>query len=326
MRTQPLRRWPILHTTDVDHMRDYVTRLFSPHDMEVIGGDRQLDARINSRRLRDTSLAAMTYGREVNLTSDDPRSFYLLLFSLSGTADIRVADSRIQLSADTGALISPSESVHIRASADCTALALRIEQRAMEATLTGILGARLSGDLRFASKVDTTAGVGRTLLAAVENAVSELDTAESEFERALTTWEQYVMTTLLVSQRHTYRHALNLQPKHVATSTALNVAIGLIEAQPQDEHQFPDVTRLSRASSPRALQGAFRAELGETFKTRLHDVRLRRMHDALRSQPRERATVQRIARDWGMTYSGRLAEDYRASYGESPSETLRRYR
>ncbi|MFF0738954.1 helix-turn-helix domain-containing protein [Streptomyces sp. NPDC004111] len=55
------------------------------------------------------------------------------------------------------------------------------------------------------------------------------------------------------------------------------------------------------------------------------EVRLARAHrDLLRAEPAAR-TVTDIAYRWGFHHPGRFAADYRRTYGEPPSHTLRRW-
>lgn len=74
----------------------------------------------------------------------------------------------------------------------------------------------------------------------------------------------------------------------------------------------------------RTLQAGFRRQLG---LTPMAHVRLRRLaaarRDLLAADP-GRETVTAIARRWGFAHVARFAERYRRTYGENPSETLRR--
>ncbi|WP_345802225.1 helix-turn-helix domain-containing protein [Microbacterium sp. AZCO] len=76
--------------------------------------------------------------------------------------------------------------------------------------------------------------------------------------------------------------------------------------------------------SIRALQLAFRAELGITPTDRLRDKRLRRTWNALVNADPTVDTVGAIAMASGFTHAGRFAAAYAAAYGEHPSQTLAR--
>jgi transcriptional regulator GlxA family with amidase domain len=77
--------------------------------------------------------------------------------------------------------------------------------------------------------------------------------------------------------------------------------------------------------SPRALSRAFQA-VGRTTPYRyIQSLRLDEVRQALLSDT-ETGTVTDIATRFGFRELGRFAVQYRASFGESPSETRRRAR
>lgn len=76
--------------------------------------------------------------------------------------------------------------------------------------------------------------------------------------------------------------------------------------------------------SVRALQVAFKTGVGRSPTRYLRDVRLNAAHaDLLRHAASER-TVEQVARRWGFAHTARFAALYRSTYGEYPSQTLRR--
>lgn len=77
--------------------------------------------------------------------------------------------------------------------------------------------------------------------------------------------------------------------------------------------------------SPRALQQAFRNELGQTPGAYLRAVRLEGVRRDLQAAAtsRTRRTIAEIAERWQFTNAGRMAAAYRAVYGVAPSSALR---
>lgn len=77
--------------------------------------------------------------------------------------------------------------------------------------------------------------------------------------------------------------------------------------------------------SPRSLQKAFRAEMGQTPGEYLRAVRLdgvRRELQAMASAP-DRERIADVAQRWQFSNAGRMAAAYRAAYGVPPSDALR---
>jgi AraC-like DNA-binding protein len=86
------------------------------------------------------------------------------------------------------------------------------------------------------------------------------------------------------------------------------------------------VTDLCRAAavSERTLEYAFKEVLGLTPMTYLIRIRLHRVRQALLAAPAESTTVSAEALKWGFWHFGEFSRVYKACFGETPSDTLRR--
>ncbi len=74
---------------------------------------------------------------------------------------------------------------------------------------------------------------------------------------------------------------------------------------------------------PRSLINAFEAFTGVSPMMYLKALRLNGVRKTLRATGRNRARIIDIAMDWGFEHMGHFAADYRAMFGERPSETAR---
>lgn len=100
--------------------------------------------------------------------------------------------------------------------------------------------------------------------------------------------------------------------------------IAFLEGNPDLDLGVADIARACRVSV-RALQLAFRRHLDTTPMAYLRRVRLDRVRAELRAAvPGDGTTVTGIAAKWGFLDGSRLSAHYRAAFGESPSQTLRR--
>jgi AraC family transcriptional regulator, ethanolamine operon transcriptional activator len=88
---------------------------------------------------------------------------------------------------------------------------------------------------------------------------------------------------------------------------------------------LPHITDLCQAAAvtQRTLSRAFRVIRGTTPSGYLRVLRLGQVRQALLSADGGTETVTQIAMRFGFRELGRFAVDYRATFGESPSETLR---
>jgi AraC-like DNA-binding protein len=79
-------------------------------------------------------------------------------------------------------------------------------------------------------------------------------------------------------------------------------------------------------ASARGLQYRFQDVYGLSPQAFCHALRLNEAHRELRRLGPGDARVADLARRWGFLHPGRFAAEYRALFGERPSETLRRTR
>lgn len=108
------------------------------------------------------------------------------------------------------------------------------------------------------------------------------------------------------------------------SATALRRAVAFIDASAELDIGIADIAGAAGLSR-RATQLAFRRHLDTTPTAYLRQVRLDGAHrELLAAQPHGEVTVTEVAYRWGFSSPSRFAERYRAAYGISPSESLRR--
>lgn len=331
--TTMLGRFPLFDSaTDLDDARDKVTTAMTSHLLTFAGRNYTLNARMNSCRIRDTSINWAAYGGDVRVIPGSLDTFYVVMIPLSGSAEIRTGKDRFTVGPGQASVISPMDDLQMRWSSDCSKLILRIEQTALEALLSETLGASLHrGDLRFQSRMDVTGGYTHSWFRMLRLMVEELERpgALIEVPAYAMRFEQHLMRLLLAVQPHNYTDELQRcvelmdrgrrapQPKYVRE------AARLIDDHPEWEH-----TTTSLAAhvgyTERALQKGFKTHFGLGPSTYLRKARLHRVRDELLAASPDSVGVERIARRWGFTHHGHFARLYREEFGESPSQTLRR--
>jgi AraC-like DNA-binding protein len=105
---------------------------------------------------------------------------------------------------------------------------------------------------------------------------------------------------------------------------ALRRAISFIDSNADRDIGIVDIAAAACVSN-RAVQLAFRRHLATTPTEYLRDVRLDHAHrELLGATVADRLTVTEVAYRWGFSSPSRFAERYRAAFGASPSQTLRR--
>ena len=134
-----------------------------------------------------------------------------------------------------------------------------------------------------------------------------------------------VIGLLLTGQRHSLTDTIDRTLARLGPlPSVLRKARDYLEAHATEPL---DLDRLSRAAGIgiRSLQLGFQKHFGMSISDVLLDIRLTHLNARLlRAAPGER--VIDMAFDLGFTHPSRMASVYRARYGESPSDTLRRSR
>lgn len=202
-------------------------------------------------------------------------------------------------------------------------LLLRVGRQLVADAMRERLGEPPSSALEFTPAIVEASGMGQwiTLLRTFsETAASGL------FDRsplAGAHFEKLLLHGLIDTQPHSLSGELaetGPRPKTAAVRRAMTYC---------EEHAAEPVSigelALAAGAGVRALQLAFRTELGLTPMEYLRRVRLDHVHQDLVAiaQGRDEGTVTDVALRWGFTHLGRFSGLYRETYGKLPSETAR---
>lgn len=324
MQDFPLGRHELFRSNELDFTRDIVGRIFAPHRLELIGPHATLDAWMRTRRLRDLTVSCITYGGDVYIDPGELDTFFVVQMPMTGMAAIHCGVQHVESTPELASVISPTEHLTMRWSADCAQMICRIERPAFEAHLSDVLGAPLHEPLRFQTGMDVTRGCGLSWKAGLAALAEELDRPDAAISHPLASHhaERGLMTTLLLAQPNNYTKRINGE-RATAPSRTVRMALELIESHPESGHTTAGLARAVGVSM-RALQHGFQNQLSTSPMAHLKAVRLRRVHDALCAAEPGTVTVTYIATRWGFTHPGHFAREYRELFGEKPSQTLRR--
>lgn len=154
----------------------------------------------------------------------------------------------------------------------------------------------------------------------VRDAVGRLPDATAPL--LLGSMSRLVAATALATFPNTALRDPTIEERHDAHPASLRRAIAFID---ENAHRDISTTDIAAASNVtlRTLQLAFRRHLDCTPRAYLRRVRLDRVHDDLRTADPATTTVMSIAARWGFINHSRFTAFYRATYGITPSHTLR---
>lgn len=326
MTTLPLDRYPLFESHQLDHAREVVGRVFTPHRLDLLGRSTELNARMNSCRVDRIVANYITYGADVLIQPGELGSFFVVQVPLSGHGLIRYGGEEMMSTPETASVISPTVALTQRWSADCAQLILRVERSALEAHLRTLIQAPLSKPVRFDLGMDLRSSLGRRWLARFRLLVEELD----QLDDSTISWhvvaaehEESLMTGLLMTQPHNYSALLRKPVHSPVPHRAVMIAREYIENHPEWRHTVTSLAKEAQVGV-RALQIAFRQHLDTTPRAYLLHIRMERAHEELLAAQRDTTTVNSVVAKWRLGHPGRFAQTYYARYGELPSQTLAR--
>lgn len=325
-RREPLERFTALNSSDLDEAREFIGSIFCPHRLRPITRHRSgrgADIRVNHVPMGSISLNYLKYGAHVEVEPGHLTDFFLVQLQLSGTMSVDSGSQAATVCAGQAAVLSPSEHTRMIWSEDSAEVVVRLERLAVERRLTTLLGSHLPDPLVFDVSMDCETGPSASWCRTVRFLVSELELSDNMMTArdAMEQFEESLICSLLYSQKHNYTRALHhgmptVAPRHV------KLAEEYIHANLLEPITIEDLAMASGVSV-RSLFAGFKQFRGTSPMKYLRHVRLKQARTDLENANPE-ATVTNVAMKWGFYQLGRFAVEYRKTFGELPSETIKR--
>jgi AraC-like DNA-binding protein len=315
----------VVQTSDSDEAREAVTKAYLPHRLDPIGGVRPLDMRLDAFKVGGMTAGRLTYGSAVRLRTVEASCFHVNVplrgrtLSKCGTLDSVVTSPR------RAAVFVPDRPADIRWDADCEQLCLMVPTSAVELEIEHLLGRTGREPVTFSPAMDLSSPTTQSWCDGLQLLAREFECPGGLAAHPLAGrhLERLLLAGLLLGQPNNYSDLLaaTVAP---AGRGAFGRAVELLEQQPERDWST-SVLASEVFVSGRALQEAFRREIGQSPMTYLRQIRLRRVHDDLASAAPGSVTVGAVASRWGFVHLSRFAGAYRVAFGVSPSETLARW-
>jgi AraC-like DNA-binding protein len=262
----------------------------------------------------------MTCAAEVQLSASAPR--LLVVQPRTGGTSVRADSCERELTASEAVVVQPGSPVTLLLPDDAAHLVIGIERPALVSHLNRLLGCGLDRQLLFEPVLDLAAGSSSRWNLAVSMLLAELGEVGALLRSGIgqAQLEEFLMSSFLYGHASTFSAALTSRAQgreRQATAAAKH----FIEASLSER---PSLAAVAAAAgvSVRTLQTSFRAELRTTPTAYIRGRRLDRAREDLLAAG-DGVTVTDVATRWGVTHLGRFAAEYRARFGESPSQTLR---
>jgi AraC-like DNA-binding protein len=312
----------VFQTNQVDEARAYMTRVFRPHDLSLVRGAGGLAMRHEQLGIGATSIHWLEYGSTVQMTSPEMGGFYLFQVNLQGDCTVRQGNAEATVAAGHAYAVNPTRPLTKSWSADCRQLIVRVDRPALDRLLQRELGVDLTKPLEFSFQPVPLSGAAAALIRTVV-AFRDADSEESwvPHSRTVRHAEAMLMSMLLSGFRHSYSDDFGRAAASCAPAYVRRVE-DFIHASARDVTGMEEMVAVAGVSS-RALYSGFRQFRNTTPMAYLKAVRLDIAHQELL---RGADSVTAIALNCGYQHMSKFARDFRARFGYSPSEILRRKR
>lgn len=311
-----------LRTRNLDEAHSVAQRLMTRHRMDVVGDTRPFEARIETDECDGLGLMHFSFGAEVEVDSAPLERFVAVHVPLAGRLRIEHRDQRVVADASQAAVFSSQGGMTLGWERGLRLLVLKVAEADLEQRLALLLGAPVRTPIVF----DVTLardGPGRALAGTIDLMRRAFDSAGPAGPPAPVRAElkSMIISALLLEHSHTYTRAL-YEPKSHRAPRAVQRAAELIESGVQAT--TGGIARRVGVSE-RTLYEGFRRRFGLSPSAYSRKVRLERARaELIRCDDDASVTVAEVALHQGFHHPSRFAALYRANYGESPSQTLRR--
>jgi AraC-like DNA-binding protein len=243
---------------------------------------------------------------------------YIVCLTAAGAMNLEQRRDVVAGSRFRAVLYQPSTgSAVIRTGAPNLARGLLVQRWALAARLELLLGHPVPPAMTMVPAVDLHTAGGRAWLDLLGLFAAAFNDPDHIVLRPITTepLSHALIDGLLMVTDHPYsdvlhRPAATCRPRHV------KIALDAMHDGPDLPHTTESLARLAGVGV-RNLQTGFRNHVHMSPMAYLRQLRLARAHDDLHAQ--RAATIAEAAHRWGFTHLGRFAAEYRAKYGEVPS-------
>jgi AraC-like DNA-binding protein len=314
----------VRRTTDPNEAQSFVADTYLPNKLVLPSGARDVDMELRALQVGSMTAGRLGFGRLTSVSTAQSTNFRVCIPLRGGAVTRSGRSPAIETTPGEAAVIPPEAPAQVIWSPDCQQLVLMVPREVVESELETLLGRSLPNPLTFDLHMPKS-GPARSLWRSPLDMLSREILAPSgllSHTGAGLHAQALILDGLLLGHRHNYSEIVDRRAAP-GQRTAIGRAVELLQSQPG--HPWT-VTGLAAEVhlSVRALHEGFARDIGMPPITYLRRVRLYRAHAELQASDRSQTTVRAVANRLGILHMSRFAATYKATFGESPSETLSR--
>lgn len=313
-RADALHAYRLFESTDLDETRELISRVMQPHALVPSGSGRGR-SHMDFVKLGGLGLGTIAFGDAMRVDVESVDGYYLLMFCMAGEAQVRTLGQSIHVNRDQGILCAPGQPFEAALSPGCEQFVLRIDPLALDAE---------RGAQPLAPVVPVGASHLRGWMQQLQLVTSSPELLACARGNTKVAAQLEHLLIELLATGHASSEA-NMQGKHGERSPSpgfVKRAEQFISEHCGEALQLVDIAR-AVGVPPRTLRDGFQQFRGISPMQYVRALRLERARSTLEAAGPD-LRVADIALDCGFTHLGRFALAYKALFGESPSDTLRR--
>jgi AraC-like DNA-binding protein len=310
-------------STNVDEVRQQITRYFKPHDICFLDGRSELNTVLRRTRIGHLAVNLLEYGGSVMIDPGALDSFYLIHLNLAGQCELTSSEGHMIIDKNRGAICAPHRPYRFWWQPESVVAAIQIPKERLHAHLRQLSGRPCTTQIDFdlAMKLDSPAM--ESFLDLVRYMLCDASAANPLSDDHLigNALEQTLLTSLLRLQPGSHQEMIAHQddgPVPAYVKRADRFLRDNLERQVRLE-EMASVAGVS----PRTLTLGFQRFRGIAPGRYFLDLRLAQARKRLMTAEPGR-TVADIAFELGFQHLSGFAAAYRQRYDEAPSATLRR--
>jgi AraC-like DNA-binding protein len=311
----------LLRTSDLAEAIDAVSRIYCPHEVEVRGSNRGVNAVLEVIHGGIQPMVSLKYSTPVKIDAGDFRHLMLMMTCVDGSATAAQQDFRVTWHRGQTLPQSPGLSTQLDFDGRFAQTSVRLDIERLETLCSRWLNSPLDRPLRFEL---------RPFSAGLETAWAQAVALIQTYERmtivlpqaAAASLDEFMLSLVLAQHPHNYSDDL----RRLSRAALPRI---VREAEHWMRTGGPETSVSAVAArvgvSLRSLEAGFREWRQATPTQYLRKVRL----DAARGEllaSSESTTVTSVALANGFFHLPRFSAYYRTAFGEAPGQTLRRSR
>ena len=308
-------------TSDLHEAIAAVSRVYCPHDVKVLEGNRGIDAVLESSGAAGRQVVTLRYAAPVKIDAGSFENLLLFMTCVDGNAEAIQGRHAVQWGKGRTLPLSPNVSSQLTFDRHFWQNSIRLDKDVVETLCSRLINRPLDVPLRFrltpfSAELETAWGQALQIIRGCDG--QGLALAAHAWKH----FEEFLATLVLEAHPHNFSEVLKKE------SSAADPRL-VREAEHLMRTGGPSITVSDVAKSLRvslrSLELGFRDARKMTPSRAHRQIRLSAAREALLN-PISSTSVTSVAISCGFPHLARFSSYYQLTFGETPSQTLRRCR